>query len=300
MLRCELEAPFRVRVEDGAAVTVVAPVRGTVRISHAEVPQVMVGPGEVAVVPDLDGYVVTPSEAGTSPVVRILPGGHCADEQGRDLSASMWLDSRVWGTRLGGSHAFVTASYQAPEQVGDLLVRVLDEIVVAGVSPQLLSLLTEELADDRPGQGAALDRLVDLLLVSALRAWFAEPSRSAPVGWHAQGDPVIGPVLDLIHRWPAERWTVAGLAHRVGWSRATVARRFTELVGEPPITYLVRWRMTLAADALRRTDGPVARVGRDVGYDNPYAFSSAFRRFHGVSPRGYRAGGDGPGATATT
>lgn len=135
-----------------------------------------------------------------------------------------------------------------------------------------------------------LDRLVDLLLVAALRSWFADPSRPAPIGWRAQGDEVVGPVLDLLHRSPAERWTVGRLADRVGWSRATVARRFTALVGEPPMTYLLRWRMTLAADALRRTDRPVAGVATDVGYENPYAFSTAFRRFHGVSPRDHRAG----------
>ncbi|WP_192498565.1 helix-turn-helix transcriptional regulator [Ornithinimicrobium pratense] len=290
VLRCELEEPFRIRVEDGAVVTVIAPVRGSLTIRHPSLPEATAGPGEVVVVPTGGSYEVLPVGSGpTVPGVRILAGGHCADEQGNDLSAVMWLDTRVWGTRLGGSHAFLTGSYNAPEQLGSLLLRGLEQIVTAQVPRHLVALLVAELADGQPGQAAVLDRLVDLLLTSALRSWFADRTHEAPVGWHAQSDEMIGPVLDLIHQAPDHPWSVAMLASRVGWSRASVARRFTQLVGQPPMTYLTHWRMTLAADALRRTDDPVGAVARQVGYDNPYAFSTAFKGHHGVSPRAYRA-----------
>jgi len=95
-----------VQVEDRAAVSVVPPVRGALLIRLPDLPGAGVHPGEVAVVPQLTAYSVRPIDgAGDSRAVRILPGGHCADEHGNDLSAQMWLDTRVWGTRLGGSHA---------------------------------------------------------------------------------------------------------------------------------------------------------------------------------------------------
>lgn len=290
VLRCELEAPFLVQVEDLAVVSVVAPVRGALLIRPPDLPEARVHPGEVAVVPQLTACSVRPIDgAGDSRAVRILPGGHCADEHGNDLSAQMWLDTRVWGTRLGGSHAFVTGSYDRADQLGGLLLERLRAIAVAPAPPQLLSLLTAELATDEPGQAAVLDRVVDLLLAATLRAWFADPEHEAPAGWHAQRDPMIGPVLDLMHGRPAEPWTVGALADRVGWSRATVARRFTELVGLPPMAYLTRWRMMLAADLLCRTTRSGAQVGRDVGYDNAFAFSTAFKRQHGVAPQSFRA-----------
>lgn len=289
VLRCELEEPFLVQVEDRAVVGVVAPVRGSLLLRAPGLPEVRVDPGEVAVVPELTAYQVVPvGGPGASRPVRILPGGHCADEDGGDLSAQMWLDTRVWGTRLGGSHAFVTGSYDRADQLGVLLLASLREIAVAPAPLPLISLLTEELAADRPGQAAVLDRLVDLLLASTLRAWFAEPGREAPAGWRAQHDAMIGPVLDLMHGRPEEPWTVGALAAAVGWSRAAMARRFTELVGMAPMTYLTRWRMMLAADLLTRTTRGVAQVGREVGYENAFAFSTAFKRHHGSSPQTFR------------
>lgn len=294
VLRCELEQPFLIRVEDDAAVGVVAPVRGALLLRAPDAPEVSVAPREVAVVPRLTTYDVLPiTGAGGERPVRILPGGRCADERGTGLSPTMWLDTRVWGTRLGGSHAFVTGSYERSEQLGGLVLSSLREIAVAPAPPQLLDLLTAEISSDQPGQSAVLGRLVDLLLASTLRAWFADPAHPAPVGWRAQQDPLVGPVLDLLHDAPGEPWTVARLADRVGWSRATVARRFTELVGEAPMTYLTRWRMVLAADLLRRTGRSVAEVGREVGYENASAFATAFRRAHGTGPQAYRRGAEG-------
>lgn len=101
-------------------------------------------------------------------------------------------------------------------------------------------------------------------------------------------DPIAGAALRLMHDDPAHPWTVASLAARVGVSRALFARRFTELVGEPPMTYLTAWRLALAADLLRGPDGTVASVARQVGYGTPFALSAAFKRAHGVSPSHHR------------
>jgi AraC-like DNA-binding protein len=152
-----------------------------------------------------------------------------------------------------------------------------------------VALLAEELQHEGPGQEVVLDRLLDLLLITALRSWLDGPDARAP-GWYAAtGDPVVGPALRLLQHNPAHPWTVRDLAAKVGVSRAALARRFTELVGEPPIAYLTTWRLTLAADLLREPDATLASVARRVGYATPFALSAAFKRVRGVSPAEYRA-----------
>ncbi len=123
-----------------------------------------------------------------------------------------------------------------------------------------------------------------------LRAWFARPDGAAP-GWYAaSGDPIAGPALRLIHDDVSRAWTVGLLAAEVGVSRAALARRFRDLVGEPPMTFLTNWRLTLAADLLRSPDLTLAAVARQVGYGTPFALSAAFKRVRGVSPSEYRIG----------
>ncbi len=125
------------------------------------------------------------------------------------------------------------------------------------------------------------------MLITALRTWFDRPG-AAPAWYAAAGDPVVGPALRLLRNDPARPWTVARLAAEVGVSRAALARRFTELVGEPPMTFLTGWRLALAADLLREPDATLAAVARRVGYGSPFALSTAFRRERGVSPRAHR------------
>lgn len=91
--------------------------------------------------------------------------------------------------------------------------------------------------------------------------------------------------LRMLHNNPAHPWTLADLAAACGTSRATLARRFAELVGEPPMSFLAGWRLSLAADLLRKPDATIGAVARQVGYGSPFALSTAFKRFHGVSPK---------------
>jgi AraC-like DNA-binding protein len=133
-----------------------------------------------------------------------------------------------------------------------------------------------------------VDRLIDLLLVAALRAWFSRPEADAPSWYRAYSDPIVGKALGMLHHHPAEPWTVASLASELGVSRATLARRFTELVGRPPMTFLTSWRLALAADLLREPASTVGAVASEVGYGSPYALSTAFKRAYGVSPKQHR------------
>ncbi len=103
-----------------------------------------------------------------------------------------------------------------------------------------------------------------------------------------QGDPVVSRALRLLHEDPAHRWSVAELASRTAVSRSSLARRFTALVGEAPMTYLTGRRITLAADLLRETDYTVESIARRVGYGNAFALSVAFKRVRGLSPTAHR------------
>lgn len=157
---------------------------------------------------------------------------------------------------------------------------------------QTLHMLTAELADPAPGSRTITDRLVDVLFVHILRHWTAKWSRDQdpdPAPWLAAlHDPQVAAAVSLIHQEPARPWTVDALARQVGVSRATLSRRFTRLVGEPPLAYLTRWRLEIAARRLRETTDTVTGIANAVGYTSEFAFSRAFRRHHGMPPSRYR------------
>lgn len=140
-----------------------------------------------------------------------------------------------------------------------------------------------------PGQGSAivLQRLADVLFVQALRSLAARPSCHER-GLPALADPHITQALDLMHIHIDAPWTVASLATRVGLSRSGFAARFTELVGEPPLQYLARWRIARAAEHLRGTDDAIGAIATRVGYESAPSFTKAFKRWQGTSPGAYR------------
>src|ERR1051326_3647019 len=160
----------------------------------------------------------------------------------------------------------------------------------AAVSPQLggvVPLILSESATPGPGATIVLARLADLLLIHALRHWVATAGAES-CGLRAVADPAIGAALRLMHARPAEPWTVESLASRVAMSRSAFAARFTRLVGEPPLQYLARWRMTRAALLLSTSEQSTAAVAEQVGYANPVAFTKAFSRLQGVGPGAFR------------
>jgi AraC-like DNA-binding protein len=154
-----------------------------------------------------------------------------------------------------------------------------------GVTPQLagvVALILGESETPGPGNSIVLGRLADLLFVHAIRFWIATGGASQ-CGMRAVADASIGAALRLMHARYAEPWTLERLAASVSMSRSAFAARFGELVGEPPLQYLARWRMT-RAEQLLREGMSVARVAEQVGYGNPVAFSKAFARLRGMGP----------------
>jgi len=162
-----------------------------------------------------------------------------------------------------------------------------------GAHPELraaIGLLEGELDERRPGASLALPSLLDLLFVYMIRSWTAESTTGT---WPAAlGDPATAAALRALHSDPAAPWTNDRLAAEAGVSRPTLARRFTALVGRPPMAYLTWWRLTRAAALLRDTPDPLATVARRVGYASPYALSHAFLREFGTTPGRYRSGAE--------
>ncbi|TQF73332.1 AraC family transcriptional regulator [Rhodococcus spelaei] len=290
LLRSILSPPWSLRIQDHAPLTLVAMVRGRAWVAHDGADPVPMHQGDVAVVRGPDPYTVS-DRPGTTPQVIVHPGQICTTPDGESLSEAMDLGIRTWGNNAHGEVVMITGTYQVGAAVGDRLLRALPRLLTVRRdewdSP-LLPLLGDEMAKDEPGQDVMLDRLLDLVLITVLRTWFARPESSAPAWYRAHGDDVIGPALRRLQNNPAHPWTVASLASEVGVSRASLARRFTELVGEPPMSYLTGWRLTLAADLLRTPEATIGAVARKVGYGSSFALSAAFKRVHGMSPREYR------------
>jgi AraC-like DNA-binding protein len=145
-----------------------------------------------------------------------------------------------------------------------------------------------EIESQRAGRSAVLAKLAETLFVETLCRYMDElpPERS---GWLATArDPKVGNALAHLHRDPARAWTLPDLARESGTSRTVLADRFAQLMGEPPLAYLARWRLQLAARRLMTTDRKVLQVAYDVGYESEAAFSRAFRREFGMPPARYR------------
>ena len=151
-----------------------------------------------------------------------------------------------------------------------------------------LQFVASEMASGEPGFETIVSRLADILVVQAVRAHVAQTGGGCK-GWlRALVDPQIGRALSLIHEKPEDDWTVESLASKVGMSRSAFAARFAQLVEEPPLTYLTRWRMQKASRLLETSPAGVAEVAKRVGYDAEAAFSKAFKRWIGVAPGAYR------------
>jgi AraC-like DNA-binding protein len=148
--------------------------------------------------------------------------------------------------------------------------------------------LVEEAASGRVGSEAMLAKLSEALFVDTLRRYVAGLPEQQ-VGWLAGArDPIVGKSLGLLHARTAHPWTIADLAEEVGISRSGLVNRFTRYLAEPPMTYLTRWRLQLAARSLETTSRGVAEIAGDVGYESEAAFNRAFKREFGLPPGRYR------------
>lgn len=267
--RAALRPPWSLRFAPRAPLTVGAVLRGAAWVIPADGEPAPVRAGDIAVVRGRAPFAVA-DRPDAAPGRLVGPADHCGWDAG------------------DGPAVLVAGAFEGV--VGDRLLRALPEVLVvpdADCPTPLLDAVAAEVIAERPGGRVVLDRLFDLVLVSALRAWFDRGD--APVWYRGSDDPVVARALDLLHASPAEAWTVGGLAARCGVSRAGLARRFAAATGEPPMAYLAGWRISLAADLLAGTDDTVAAIARRVGYADAFALSTAFKRLRGVAPSAHRA-----------
>jgi AraC-like DNA-binding protein len=295
LLRVLLDAPWSIRLEDEAPLSLTAVVRGHLFVCADGEEPLRLGAGDVVVRVGRDHWRIADDPATPDQIV-IHPGQVCTTVDGQVVVEEMSQGVRSWGNSAVGDTVLLTGVYLLEGEVTRRLLRSLPGVLVlrAGeLATPLVGLLGEEVVRDAPGQEAVLDRLLDLLLITLLRTWFDRPDSDPPAWYAAQGDPVVGLALRLMQHHPEHPWTVADVADRAGVSRAAFARRFTELVGEPPMTFLTSWRIALAADLLLERDATIGSVARQVGYATPFALSAAFKRERGISPRDHRRGGRG-------
>jgi transcriptional regulator GlxA family with amidase domain len=185
-------------------------------------------------------------------------------------------------------------AYRFRGDVGQGLLRSLPPILVLRPTAddplhQVVALVSQELTEPAPGQQTALDRLLDLLVVFAMRAAFQQGPTS-PRWFQAARDPRLGPALHAIHSGPEAPWTVPQLAALSGFSRPAFARNFEQALGQTPMRYLTEWRMTLARDYLRMDELSITEIAQRVGYGSPNAFAATFLRHHGRPPGRWRDG----------
>ncbi|SDM46101.1 AraC family transcriptional regulator [Allokutzneria albata] len=247
-------------------------------------------PGDLALVPHGEGHRLRDVPDAPAPAIEGLPHDYVSD--------------RYAVLRHGGGGAettLVCGAVRFDHPTARSLVDVLPKIIhvePAG-SPQAewtqstLRLIAAEAGALRPGGEAVITRLSDILVVQGIRSWL-EHDPSARTGWlGALRDKQIGRALTLVHRHPERGWTVASLAAELAMSRSAFAARFTELVGEPAMQYVTRWRMLVALDVLRHEGASVAELAGRLGYQSEAAFSRAFKRVVGVSPGAVKRSGPG-------
>lgn len=290
LLRSVFNPPWALRIRDQAPLSILIVVAGAAWVQADNAEPVQVFRGDVVLARGPDPYTVSDAP-GTVPSIFIEPGQHCVDADGNSLEAEMTLGTRTWGNDAAGETSLVTGTYQSTRAVSDRLLRSLPPILVLRADEwngRLVAILCDEMTRDDLGQEVFLDRLLDLVVIEAIRVWFAADMTRAPAWHRAASDPVVGPALRLLEADVARPWTLDALAREVGVSRASLARRFTAELGEPAMTYLTGLRLDLAADLLCEPDLTIAAVARQVGYGSPFALSAAFKRVRGMSPSEYR------------
>jgi AraC-like DNA-binding protein len=300
----EFSAPWAFKAPHSQALAPYTGVAGDVVIYHlllggeawAQVedgPRVPLRAGDIVIFPHGD-----PHRLGNGPDV---PPMGDRKEYARIFSRGLVPD------RIGGGGdvtRFICGFMCCDPQMGRLLLAGLPPLVTVNIRDgasdgwleSAIRFAVAHAGSSAAGGEAVLAKLSEALFVETLRRYLASVP-TAQTGWLAGArDSEVGKALGLIHRSPAHPWTIAELASEVGVSRAVLAERFRDVLGEPPIAYLTRWRLNLGARLLTNTSRGVAQIAADVGYDSEAAFNRAFKRAFGAPPARYRKGAAAVGA----
>ncbi len=278
--RLEGRAPWGLRIGAKSRAAFYLLARGSALLEVEGEKRVALSAGDVAFIPHGTAHVLRDA-------VTTEPQDVC-DGRGRP---------HVAPRRIGGNGvaASIVAGFFEREagRAPALLERMPNLVMLTPANPAAdpwisatIQLVLAESASPGPASALILQRLADVLFVQALRS--LTKHGDCQQGLPALADPAVHQALTLMHAHVAMPWTVAELAHRVALSRSGFAQRFTDLVGEPPLQYLARWRISRAAELLRDTDDGVAEIAERVGYESVPSFSKAFKRWRGTSPAAFR------------
>jgi AraC-like DNA-binding protein len=284
-----LTAPWSIRFTDDAPLTMVSVLRGGGTLLLSDSTERAVGVGDTAIVRGpapfrlVDGPTTLDRPHTEYEIACFTPDAECTGQE---------LGGIRWGTDPDGATALIVGAYRASGHRHERLLHALPPVLVINEDVEVCAWLETAAADAArltAGSQALMDRLLDWALVCTLRNWFDEAGADAPSWYRGLADPVLGPALQAFHGRPAEPWTVASLARQAGVSRALFAKRFTELMGRPPLAYLTECRMADAEALLTDTDLSIAQIAKSVGYADAFGFSAAFKRHKGRSPSTFRA-----------
>lgn len=277
----DAHAPWGLRIPKQPRASFYLVARGTARLEVEGERVHVLSPGEVAFIPH-----------GTPHVLRDAPGTPVMTACDGPLTSSL-VPHRIGGH--GPATTVVAGFFEIQNGREPPILQRMPSLVVLSSTDTAsgpwisatLQLVLAESAAPRPATSVVLQRLADVLFVLALRS-VGDSGQCNAAGIPALTDPRIYEALNLMHGSVAEPWTVVTLAKRVNMSRSGFAARFTELVGEPPLHYLARWRVSRAGEMLRDGDSKIEAVANAVGYESLPAFSRAFKRWQGESPATFR------------
>jgi len=243
--------------------------------------QVELAAGDVIVFPHGDAHLMS-----SEPGVRLFPDANTG-------APARYPDTVLIGDRGPRVTSFVCGFFGCDRRPFNPLLEALPRLMhvrsmADGWHGGFVRQLTDESRLGRPGADTVLTRLAELMFIEVLRRYL-EDLPPGQTGWLAGlRDEIVGRALSLLHARPAHHWTLEGLAREVASSRSNLAKRFGDLVGQPPMQYLGKWRIQVAANLLVQSGAKVASIGSEVGYDSEAAFSRAFKKATGLAPGAWR------------
>ena len=208
------------------------------------------------------------------------PNTHHPDATGQPAASALicgvfLLQHNALNPLLAALPALMKASLSRPDELSNL----------SGIA----RLMVAEMGQGALGSSYMVERLLELLCAQAVRAYLASAPRHE-AGWvRAVQDPVVGRAMNAIHAQPGAAWSVQGLAQHVAMSPSRFAARFVEALGDSPMTYLTKLRMSVACTMLTTSQATIDQIASDVGYESAPAFNRAFKRYLGRPPGAWRA-----------